>query len=65
MKKPPTIYTAPDAAKHLGRTVSTIHRQSAATEIGFTSVGGTLLFTVEDVERLKKYAPPRGPRKKQ
>lgn len=57
----PIIYTAPDAAAELGRSVSTIHRQAEKAEIGFQSMGGTLLFTHDDVVKLRNYQPSSGP----
>lgn len=63
-KPPPTIYTVPDAAAHLGRGQNTIAEQAARIGVGFRSVGGTMLFAPADVAALKAHRPRPGPKPK-
>lgn len=63
--KRPTIYTVPEAAELLGRSENTVRDQIAKTGAAFRSAsGGTLLLEERDVESLREYKPPRGPRKR-
>jgi hypothetical protein len=48
------FYTAGDAAKHIGVSVTTIKRIAAELRLDLTqTVGGTKLFTAQQVEKVK------------
>ena len=64
--EPPTIYTAPEAADALHRSLSWVHAHAESLGVGFRSSGASrsLLFTADDLAKLKEHQPKRGrPRK--